>query len=282
MKVFKITFFFLLSTVLFASCNTEIEQPITKMSNADREFLEKLNQSFTTEIVIGMPKRTIDSILLSCGFQYYTQKNIESIYAFNAPSSLFPFWPELSHLSISRLESILFDAGIYTTDKDSIDSIFDKQYIDSVYKKGRIYVTAQPEYDETKCLSKINFIAKIHPQLEETRYVAKMFSNSLYQKLCDTIDNSFSWEARTFYRHADYNYDINQPDKIYQPQQRDSYLEFIADKECFSLYERINQSNSKERTECSYSFRFYNYEESRWGDAFYKSVAGFGITYEGY
>ena len=188
------------------------------------------------------------------------------------------------------------DMGIYVEDFDSIESIINKQYVDSVYRKGKIYAWADAEYDDSNRLCKFKFGANISPQLEEKRYIAKLFSNSLNQKLCDTIDNYFTWDARAFYYHSDYSYNFNNADKsyqmyydskdedkyYYQPQQRDSYLEFIADKECFSLYERTYQRNSKEHIECTYNFRFYNYEENRWGDAFYKSVAGFGFTYEGY
>ena len=115
MKVFKIAFFFLLSTMLFASCNKEVEQQVTKMDNADREFLDRVNQIMIAKIAIGTPKQTVDSILLACGFQYYGQRPFGSIYAYNAPSSVFPLWPYFSMVPYyDAIEPVLYDAGIYT------------------------------------------------------------------------------------------------------------------------------------------------------------------------
>ena len=295
MKVFKITLFFLLSTMLFASCNMEEEIPALKMDNADREFLEQLSQVIATEIVVGTPKQTVDSILLSCGFQFYGRKYlIENIYAYNAPSSIFPlglYCYSWSH-RYSDIEPVLAEAGIYTMDGDSIYAIIDEQYKESIYTKGRIYADVRPKYDGSQCLESLELSVLIHPRLEEKRYIAKLFSNAIYQNYYDYYDQPedegwCDWSAWAFYFHADYDYNLNHSDKTfdiksYDPSDpspdRAAYLDFLMDKECFETTEQIYIDTSELHVYCSYSFRFYNYINFH---PFFESVAGFRYKYYG-
>ena len=293
MKVFKIAFFFLLSTMLFASCNKAVEQQVTKMDNADREFLDRVNQVLIAKIAVGTPKQTVDSILLACGFQYYGQRPFGYIYAYNAPSSVFPLWPYFSMVPYyDVIEPILYDAGIYTSNMDSIDSVFDRQYRDSVYKKGRIYAYARPEYDESQGLKRLFFSVKMHPLFEEKRYVSELLSNAIYQKFYDQFESeaSSNWHASAYYCHADGNY--RNPDKKYygysddQLKQRPSYLDFMAEDECYIAIEYIDLHKSELDVYCSCTFRFYNNdnyddEEYSYFKTLFNNVASFGFNYEG-
>lgn len=294
MKVSKIAFFFLLSTMLFASCNKEVEQQVTKMDNADREFLDRVNQILIAKIAVGTPKQTVDSILLACGFQYYGQRFFGNIYAYNAPSSVFPLWPYFPITEeFKAVESVLNEAGIYATNADSIDSIFDRQYRDSVYKKGRIYAYARPEYDESQCLIRLYFSVKMHHLFEEKRYVAELLSNAIYQKFYDQLEGeaSSNWHASAFYCHADGNY--RNADKKYnysyldnQSQQRTSYLDFMAENECYFAFEDIDLHNSESDVSCSCTFRFYNndnYDDDEYSyfKTLFNNVASFWLNYRG-
>ena len=179
MKKYLSILFFVLAT-MFCACernNTEPTKPL-QLDSSDRQLLEQLSHDIITKLKIGMPYKTMDSMLLSYGFTY-----VKGEYTYNSPSE----------------EFTLFCQG---RANPGIDLPTARQQFSELLNKGKVLMNVSFMYNDKKQVSQFLLFVRHSDSisLADMRPIWLMFSDSLYQKVEALASKGYRfWTARINY-----------------------------------------------------------------------------------
>ena len=218
MKKYLSILFFVLTT-MFCACernNTEPTKPL-QLDRSDRQLLEQLSHDIITKLKIGMPYKTMDSMLLSYGFTY-----VNGEYIYNSPSE----------------EFTLFCQG---RANPGIDLPTAQQQFSELLNKGKVLMNVSFMYNDKKKVSQ--FLLQVSHSdsisIADMRPIWLMFSDSLYQK----VEALASQDSRSWLARISYTGDLNDNDAIdfadyYDEQyQRPAFIDRITHDTQFQSWE---------------------------------------------
>ena len=238
MKKYLSILFFVLAT-MFCACernNTEPTKPL-QLDSSDRQLLEQLSHDIITKLKIGMPYKTMDSILLSYGFTY-----IKGEYTYNSPSE----------------EFTLFCHGIANP---GIDLPTAQQQFSELLNKGKVLMHVSFTYNDKKRVNQ--FLLQVSHSdsisIADMRPIWLMFSDSLYQKAeALASQGSRFWVARISYtRNLNDNDAIDFADDYEEEQhQRPAFIDRITHDSQFQSWEMQMIRNTPVIQEYNFSIGF--------------------------
>ncbi len=238
MKKYLSILFFVLAT-MFCACERNITEPTKplQLDSSDRQLLGQLSHDIITKLKIGMPYKTMDSILLSYGFTY-----VKGEYTYNSPSE----------------EFTLFRQG---RANPGIDLPTAQQQFSELLNKGKVLMNVSFMYNDKKQVSK--FLLRVSHSdsisIADMRPIWLMFSDSLYQKVeaLASQDSPSSWLARISYtRDLNDNDAIDFADYYEEQYQRPAFIDRITHDPQFQSWEMKMIRNTPVIQEYNFSISF--------------------------